>query len=354
MREARQLFSANQHDAAIDLLSRFEPKDEHVSLALEQLRTQAARIAEQRRLEEERRARQERVDAGLLAARHDIDGQEFARAIDRLHVLVEAEGASPEIAGVLEIAAAGQAELERAEARGREIAEHVARAAGLLARNDLTGASSRVDAALALDPRHAAAVNLRAKIQEGLKIAASRREAEQRRVRERAEAIGAAIAMADKAKSHEAAIAALDEALAIDPDHAEIRRLLAHHRDALGREQAEHRLRAEAEKTRREQIQQNVDGARRALDREDLDAARLAVARIRELDPRHPELAALAKEIELAEPAPAKEERAIKADRKTRGKSPAQARTFSTGLGLGVVALDGDDVTRFQRDGVFG
>ena len=363
VREARQLFSVNRHDEAINLLARFEPKDEHVSQALEQLRTQAARIAEQRRLEEERRAKQERVDAGLKAARHEIDGQEFARAIDHLHALVDAEGASPEIAGLLEIAAAGQAELERAEAMGRQVAEHVARAAGLLARNDLAGASSRVDAALALDPEHVGAVNLRAKIQEGLKIAASRREAEQRRVREHAEAIGAAIATADRAESHEAAIAALDEALAIDPDHAEIRRLLAHHREALGREQAEQRLRVEEEKTRREQIQQNVVGARRALDREDLDAARLAVARIRELDPRHQELAALAKEIELAEPASAGAQENVepdltlfpagvapllsrapassldKTDRKTQGKSPAQARRLYTGFGVGVAVL---------------
>ena len=370
VREARQLFSANQHDAAVNLLAAFEPKDEHVSLALKQLRTQAARIAEQRRLEEERRARQARVDAGLLAARHDIDGQEFARAIDRLHVLEETEGASPEIAGLREIAAAGQAELERVEAMGREVAEHVARAAGLLARNDLTGASSRVDAALALDPRHVGAVNLRAKIQERLNIAASRREAEQRRVREHEQAINAAIATADKAKSHEAAIAALEEALSIDPDHAEARRLLAHHREALEREQAEQRLRAEAEKTRREQIQQSVDGARRALYREDLDAARLAVARIRDLDPRHVEAAALAKEIELVELASTKEqaatieqavtkdERTVEAvltlplaasvtpassrdqtDRKAPRRSPAQERRLYTGLGLGAAAL---------------
>jgi tetratricopeptide (TPR) repeat protein/predicted Ser/Thr protein kinase len=357
VREARQLFSANQHDSAVNLLARFEPKDEHVSLALEQLRTEAARIAEQRRLEAERRARQERVGAELLAARHDIDEQEFGRALDRLHLLVDAEGASPEIAGLLEIAAAGQAELERAEAVGREVAEHVARAAGLLARNDLTGASSRVDAALALDPSHAGAVNLRVKIQEGLKIAANRREAEQRRVRERAQAISAAVATAHKAESHEAAIVALDEALSIDPDHAEARRLLAHHREALGREQAEHHLRAEAEKTRREQIQQSVDGARRALHREDLDAARLAVARIRDLDPRHVEAAELAKEIELAELASAKDQRNFETvltplaagvtaassrdqtDRKTEGKSPAQERRVYAALGVGTAAL---------------
>ncbi len=295
---------AGSHEAAIAVLNEtlaIDPDAAEVQKLLAQHREALAREeAERRRVDAENRAKQERVEVELAAARREIDGQEFEQAIERLHGLASAEGATPEIDALIARAKAAQAEIERAEDIAREIAEHVARAAGLFARNDLTGALSRVDAALALDPGHGAALNLRGKIQQGMRAATERREAEERRAREQADAIAAAIAKADRASSHEEAIDALDEALSIDPDHVEVRRRLTQHRDAIVEEQAEQGRRLEADRVRREQIHDQLEVARQAVGLNDLDTARLAVARIRDLDPGHLEADALADDIEEA------------------------------------------------------
>jgi len=301
VRDARRLFVADEHTAAIDLLTRFEPSHPLIAQTIEQLRAESARIVAQRQLEAEQRARRERIAAELKNVRVDLGAGEFASALDRLRVLQEAEGSLPETVSLYREAEAGLAAQEQAARTAKELAAHIARAAGLLARQDPSGALASVDAALALDPAHKAARALRAKIDDRLHAAAELREAEERRIRERDQAVAAAIAKANQATSHQAAIAALGEALDLVPDHAEATALLEGRQHALAREQAERRRLLEMETARQGQLEQMLVAAREALGRGDLPGAREAAVQIRELDPGNRAAGSLLDDIELAE-----------------------------------------------------
>jgi len=308
--EARRLFSTDQHDAAISLLSRFDPQTPLIVQARGELQEQ------QRRIEAERLAKQRRIQEELAAARQAIDDQDFLQAIDRLQQLASAEGDSPDIAQLIDEAQRGQAELERSEEIARNVAEHVARAAGLLARNDLTAATSRVEAALALDPRHAAALSLRGKIQDAVRIESERRNTEVRRNQERAQKIAGFITAARQARSHEAAIAVIEDALQLDSEHVELRALLQQHRSALAREQDDRRRLLEAEQQRRDEIANALREARRALDSGELQAAGLAIARVRSIEPQHPQA------IEMANALAELERERLRAKAKPRPSEP--------------------------------
>lgn len=274
VREATRAFDAGNHEQALQMLARYEPAHDLVTEAAEQLRAEAERIAEQERLEAEHRARQQRITAVVDIAREEISHEQFAEAIERLRALEEAEGQSSEIAGAIAAAEAGQAEADRMAALQQELPEHVARAAGLLARNDAAAAMSRVEAALAIDPQYAPAVALKAKVQDALQRIAQRHEIEQRLARERAQAIASAIDTAQRATSHEEAIAALTEALELDPDHVVARQLLEQRRDAPAQEQGDIQWRQENDHARGEPLRLLVESARRALNQGDLDTAR--------------------------------------------------------------------------------
>ena len=309
VREARRLTGLGNYDGAIELMSQFEAEHPLVKQTLEQIRAEAARIAEQRRVDAERRARQQRVDAALLVVRTEMKEQQFASALQRLEALVAEEGSAPEIEALVREAEAAQAELDRIAEIAREVSEHVARAAGLLARQDLSGARSRVESALALDPQNAAALSLRAKVDERLRADAERREAEQRRARERESTIAAALARAEKTGSHEAAIAIINDILAGDPDHGEARRQLERHKTALATEQAERRRLADEQRARRQRVEQLLTTARQALQKDDFPAAERSVKSALELEPQNADAQFLADDV-----ATAKVERARKVE----------------------------------------
>jgi serine/threonine protein kinase len=301
IREARRLFSAGSHDAAVALLARFEPTHELVSRTLEQLRAEALRIAEQQRLEAELRAKQARIAEELSRVRTDIEQQEFGLARDRLRALEEVEGRVPDGVRLMQEIDAGEAELNRAAAIEREIAEHVAKAAVLFAKQDLDASLTRVNAALALDPNHGAARTIRSKIDDRLRVAAERREANQRRDAERQRELEAALTEAQHAGSHEAAITALRRAVEIAPEHAEARRLLDNREALLVEEQAQRRRLREVEHARREQVQALLRDARQLLARGDLDAARDRLRSVREIDPRNRDAQDVSNEIDGVE-----------------------------------------------------
>src|SRR5262249_13989884 len=159
--------------------------------------------------------------------------RQYAAALDRLYTLRSVEGDAPAIAAMIKTAEKGQAELDRTTELAEKVADFMAKAAGLFARGDLNGALTRVDNALALDPRNAPAQALRAKIQDGIRLAADRREALERRTREREQSIADAISEIRRALAHETAIDLCYRALDIDPDNAEVRKLLQERQDRL-------------------------------------------------------------------------------------------------------------------------
>ena len=301
VREARGIFGLGNHDAAIELLSQFEPQHTLVSQALAQLRAEGARLAKQRQIEAERRVKQQRIAAALLVARTEVNDQQYGDALQRLRTLIDEEGDAPDISALVQEAEAGQAELDRIANIARDVAEHVARAAGHLARNDLTEALSRADAALALDSGNAAAAALRTRIQERLRVEAERREAEERRVREREQTIATALEEAERTGSHDAAIAIINGLLELDHDHVQARAHLERRQKALAQEQAERRRIAEEQRARREQVERLLASARQALDRGDLDAGQRATASALQLDPQNPDLQFLSDDIAAAQ-----------------------------------------------------
>ncbi len=285
VREARRRFSQDDHAGAIDLLERFEPKDDFVSQALVELRAESIRLTEQRRLEAEERARRQRIEAELVRAKGDIDRQEFDEALERLQTLTDAEGASTAIEALERMAHAGRAETERAEQRAREIADAVARAAGLLARREFSGALSRVEEALALQADHQAALAMRSRIQDGMQTAVDRREAREERRRQREAAIAAAIAEAGRASSDGQAIQALYGALELDPEHRDLLELIAARDARLAHEEADRRRIREADGARHAKIDHAMRDAREALSAGQIGAARRALGRAFAVEP---------------------------------------------------------------------
>lgn len=260
IRESKRLFAAGSHEDAVDLLARFEPAHDRISEAHEELRAAAERIAEERRTAE-RLARQQRIDDAILSAREEIARERFADARARLQALANAEGESPEIDAAMAALDAAEAEAERKARLQRELAGHIARAAGLLARNELPAALSRIEAALTIDPKHVPATALKAKIEEATRVAAQRTEAEQRLARERDARIAQAIELAQQSGSHTIAIASLNEVLERDPTHAVALQLMAQRRAAQARDHAEKQRRLETERARREESERQAAAA---------------------------------------------------------------------------------------------
>jgi serine/threonine-protein kinase len=350
VREARRLFAADQHGPALEHLARFEPPHELVTNALDQLRAEAARIAEQRQIEAKKRARREHTAAELASARTEIEAHDFAAALQRLRALRGEDNSSAVDALIREAEESQKAE-ELAAKTAAEVAEHVARAAGLLARQDLDGALSRIDAALHLAPDHRGAQALRSRIEGRIRAVAEFRAAEEARARERDRAIAQALAAARQASSHESVIVALRDVLDLDPDHDEAKKLLAAHQDALAREESERARQRRADAARREQILTLMNVARQALDREDFSAARQAIHSVMELEPANRDARSLSDEIAAAEAARARttthsEDTTEKLAPSARGEQPVAAAASDTTI---PAASTSRDVSASQR-----
>jgi len=294
LREARRLMDAGGHDAALDLLARFEPKHDIVTRGHEDLKAEIARIERQRKLEADQQAKRGRIDAGLARARGHVERQEFADALDALYGLADAEGESAEIAALIE---STETELTAAETRQRELAEAVAVASGLFMRRDFAGALARTDTALTLDAHCEPAKQLGSKIQEAVRAATAQNEARSRRTRERQHAVAAALEEARSAASDEGQISAIAKAFEIEPEDPGVRTLLADRAARIDREEAERRRTVDADRRRKAEIEQMLGAARQSLRDANAAAAIRMVGRIRKIDPDNLESECLATEI---------------------------------------------------------
>jgi tetratricopeptide (TPR) repeat protein len=215
---------------------------------LEAARVEAARV-------EAARVEAERLEAERLeAARVEAERVEAAR--------VEAERVQ---AARVE---AARVEAERV-ARAAAVAEQLVAAEAALTRGALDDARERLTKALEIEPQHAGALKLQGTLQQRIEERTRLAEAEQR-IRELRQKIGTLIARANATDSDAEAIGLLDEALGLDPEHAEVKELL----------EERHRLRAEAEAAERRArsiatVQERIT---RHLERGDLEDAEHALA----------------------------------------------------------------------------
>lgn len=238
---ARELFDAGDRDSAIRALRAFTPPHPLVDEALAALEAEREAMA---RAEAEAEAARLAVEQRALdlveQARREFAAGRHAEALERLarfeppHERVAAEHAH--LRARLE---AIEAERRREEeARLQEIQAALADAMAYFERGELSLARKYVDTVLSLDPAHEAARALKEQVSRAIDTERRRREAEREAAR-RQESIRAGIEAARKAASHDRAIEALQKVLALDPGHAEARRLLAERTEARAREETE-------------------------------------------------------------------------------------------------------------------
>ena len=131
-----------------------------------------------------------------------------------------------------------------------QIESYVTAADASLERGALDEVRDLLGRALRLDPQEATVRRLQERLAAAVEQRARLEEAE-RRIRELRKSIAGLIARANATPSHPDAMALLNEALGLDPEHAEVRQLL----------ETRHRLVAEAEAAERTRLQQEADAA---------------------------------------------------------------------------------------------
>jgi Protein kinase domain len=274
--EARRIFAQGQHDEALEMLTAFEGRHALITATLEQLRDEKAQIDH-----EAERQRQQHIDAAIDRATKTASHEEaigylreamtldVGRA-DLRELLAEREAALAQERENARLAREREEKILSELTRVRSTASHevaVEILEGLLALgsdrmdiqemlehrrtalerereqqrrweqlqkqvSDLLGRASATDShegaidllteALALDPARADVANVLA----SRKAAFEREREEQRRARETAEKIAAAIEQATGTPSHEEALVILRAALALDPSHSQLKTLL--------------------------------------------------------------------------------------------------------------------------------
>jgi hypothetical protein len=248
--------------AAVEILKAFELGGRPV-----QPETLAREIEIEKQKEVEQTARIE--TARMQAARVEAERIEAERVEAERVEAARVEAARVEAARVeAERVQAERVQAERA-ARAAAVAEQLVAAEVALTRGALDDARERLDKALEIEPQHAGALKLVAALQERIEERTRLEDAE-RRIRELRQKIGTLIARANATDSHTEAIALLDEALGLDPEHAEVKELL----------EERHRLRAEAEAAERRahSIATVQERIARHLERGELEDAEHALA----------------------------------------------------------------------------
>ena len=280
---ARTRFANGKRQAAIRLLEEFQPASHpDIAAALTELRAALQKIEEERRLEQERIARQERVAALLAEAQAAMRDNQFDAALERItaaeavdassqdpallrdkvrqqqaaarlaaeldeklahveerltagdlsaaHELLEAAAALAPIDSRVPAArkriAEAVAARDAAEARAQDLEAKSSGAAALFEQGDLQGSLSLLRAAQGLDDRHTHAAQL-AELSERVERAIQEQEAAAAATKRRqaAEDLLAVAAARLQAAEHQAgdltlAIREIDQALALEPDHA--------------------------------------------------------------------------------------------------------------------------------------
>jgi serine/threonine-protein kinase len=224
VQEADRLFQSGRAAEAISALEGFTPAHPQVTSALTSLRQVLERI------ERERREAKERADkiAAAIAAAAAAGPHEQAMAI--LDDALQLDPAHADLKSLLsKRRAARDEEIRLAKERSDKIANALAQARTA---GSHEAAIEVLQSVLAIEASHGEASRLLSERQAAL---AKEREAA-RQARERAQAIAAAIEQARKTAQHEAAIAILQKALTIDGDHTAVRQSLAERESARDRE----------------------------------------------------------------------------------------------------------------------
>jgi serine/threonine protein kinase len=263
--EARRVFEAGEHDRALEILSAFEGDHPHVAETLEALTGEKARL--QREAE---RARRQRVEEAMARASSTASHEE---AIADLREALAIDPTRADAAGLLaEHQHALEAEREEARQaleRERIIAERLSSAAG----------EASHEAAIAilesLGSMGAGREGVRAAL-EGRRAALELQREEIRRAEALRRRIETLLNQAKQSADHEAAIALLEEARALDAGRRDVEDALKAREAALTREREERR-RAEERAARITAAVQQADAT--GSDEEALEILNAAFAR---------------------------------------------------------------------------
>jgi serine/threonine-protein kinase len=248
VREANRLFARGSHDEAFALLRGFEPAHELTASALAQLERDLEQLERERReaqqQEEARRAR-EREAASVAALARAEKTAGHAAAISILEQALAVDAAH---AGLQAALASRRDALRREEAAEREARARAEKIAAALTAAERAGSHQAaveiLDAALRQEPGHVDLTN-----QLAARRAALAQEQEEARRREREAASAAALGQAEQTAGHAAAIRILKQALAADATHGGLLAALSARETALRQQEAaeqEARARAQA------------------------------------------------------------------------------------------------------------
>lgn len=282
----RAFFEEGRHAEALGALDAFQPAHHAVSTALARLRQEKDRLDRER---QEAQLRAEQAAAALAAARRTASHDEAVK------ILEEAQQLDPDHADLgRELAdrrVARDEEIRLAQERRERVDAAIALAEGTAAHEEAVG---YLEQALEIDPKRAEVRRLLAERRGALE---GEREAA-RLAQERAATIAAALAEAEATPAHEAALAILRRAAALDPPHQAVQEQLAARQAALDHEQAE--IRQAQERQRR--IERALSSAARTTSHEaairlledalrvDAGADALEAALVRRRADRHEEI----------------------------------------------------------------
>ena len=298
------------HDIAIAILKEaqlIDPGRDDLRLAMEQREVALAHQREQERLARER---QERI-AGAIAKAQRTESHEAAIAI--LTEALERDSEQPELRQALkerEALLTQQREQERlARERQEQIAAVITNAKGVASHD---AALALLRSAQRIDPNHP---ELRLVIEQR-EAAISREQEEARRLAEREKKIATVIAKAARTRHHQAAITILNEAVALDPDHAEAKRLIEVRRAEM----------AEEERQARERAEQIAVAIARANETTSHETAIATLQNAQRLDPQHQQLRQALEARQSAQQMERAEKRRIEEQRQAIAAGLAKAR----------------------------
>ena len=330
---ARDAVSKGQFDEALEHLDRARQKAPTAPgiTALYDVATAG------RRAQEEARDRTRRLDATLAAADLALKASDLTTAGERVAEALTLDANDGRVLAAQRRLAQAAEEIAAAQRRREEFDGKLADASRLLAAGDLSGALSQADAALALEPGDARAAALRgtiagrlaeaeaaarrakeieaglaeattcletgqleaarAAIESALRLDPQHGQARQLRSRivqainaaraaeERQRRVDTALAQAAASPSHEKAVKLLRQALAIDPANDQVRAALDERQASLDRERAEQQ--------RSREIDRVLATARRASRKKEWDQLDASLSSLAELAPDHPEAPSL-------------------------------------------------------------
>jgi hypothetical protein len=250
--DARRVFEAGEHDRALEILTAFEGEHSHVAQTLEALQGEKARLER-----EAERARRELVDDAIVRANAEPSHE---AAIEHLRSALAVDPSRTDVSKLLadrqHALDVEKEEARQARLREERIADGLKRAA---AETSHDAAIAILEPLLAVGPDR---LDLREALESRRTALDRQREAE----RARRKQVDEAIARANAAPSHEAAIEHLRSALAVDPSRTDVSELLADRQHALDVEKEE----ARQVRLREERI---ADGLKRAAAETSHDAA---------------------------------------------------------------------------------